>query len=83
MGHLLETKLVQFLLCCNRYWSILFEYNLYMIFCSKNNFRGTRFDTNKDKGPHIDTWTNEQAETNAEKENIGCEYVNRVWAMEQ
>ncbi len=40
----------------------------------RDNFRGTRFDKGSAQtsdGPHIDTWTNEQAEV-VEKENIGA-----------
>ena len=34
----------------------------------RGGFRGNRFDRERERGPQIDTWTNETAE-NAEKEN--------------
>ena len=34
----------------------------------RGGFKGNRFDRERERGPQIDTWTNETAE-NAEKEN--------------
>ena len=45
----------------------------------RGGFRGNRFDRERERGPQIDTWTNETAE-NAEKENSSsskdCRYCD-------
>ena len=42
----------------------------------RGGFKGNRFDRERERGPQIDTWTNETAE-NAEKEN-SSKYSRRL-----